>query len=152
MNQEFKEHVITQFKQKLHDSLAQLEIAIQQTEESLQNETKSSAGDKYETSREMLQADLDRLETQRATLQNSLALFSTATQSHSIGPGNIAEVRIDNQTHLLYIGPPIGNVIVNQTEIRAISTASPLGAVLLGKLPQEEFIWNGKSIHILNCY
>ncbi len=147
-----KERIIQAFKEKLQDSLQSLQDAITQTEQALQDETKSSAGDKYETSREMLQADLDRLESQRKTLQNSLSLFSNNQENTGISSGSIAEISIDSQSHTLYIGPPIGNLQIENLEIRSISVASPLGNVLLGKLPQEEFTWNGKSIRILNCY
>ncbi len=147
-----KSAIISAFKQKLDASLHSINDAIQQTEQSLQDETKSSAGDKYETSREMLQADLDRLESQRSILQNSLALFADSTNNERINAGSIAEITIDQQPHTLYIGPAIGNIKTENGEVRSISTASPLGAALLGKLPQEEFSWNGKSIRILNCY
>ena len=147
-----KTEIINAFKDKLNTSLQGIQDAINQTEQALQEETKSSAGDKYETSREMLQADLDRLESQRSILQSSLALFADSTTNDRINAGSIAEISIDQQPHTLYIGPAIGNVTVDTLEIRAISTASPLGAALLGKLPQEEFSWNGKSIRILNCY
>lgn len=147
-----KSAIINAFKQKLDASLHSINDAINQTEQSLQDETKSSAGDKYETSREMLQADLDRLESQRSILQNSLALFADSTNNERINAGSIAEITIDQQPHTLYIGPAIGNIKTEHGEVRSISTASPLGAALLGKLPQEEFSWNGKSIRILNCY
>ena len=147
-----KSAIISAFKQKLDASLDSINDAIQQTEQSLQDETKSSAGDKYETSREMLQADLDRLEGQRQILQTSLALFTQSTDSQKISAGSIAEIQIDLQPHTLYIGPAIGNIKTENGEVRSISTASPLGAVLLGKAPSDTFQWNGKSIRILNCY
>jgi len=147
-----KTEIINAFKDKLNASLRGIQDAINQTEQALQEETKSSAGDKYETSREMLQADLDRLESQRTILQSSLALFAVSPNNNQIVAGSIAEISINNQLHTLYIGPGIGNVTIDNLEIRAISTASPLGAALLGKHPQEEFNWNGKSIRVLNCY
>ena len=147
-----KTEIINAFKDKLNASLRGIQDAINQTEQALQEETKSSAGDKYETSREMLQADLDRLESQRTILQSSLALFAVSPNNDRIVAGSIAEISINNQTHTLYIGPAIGNVTIDNLEIRAISTASPLGAALLGKHPLQEFNWNGKSIRVLNCY
>jgi len=147
-----KTEIINAFKDKLNASLRGIQDAINQTEQALQEETKSSAGDKYETSREMLQADLDRLESQRTILQSSLALFAVSPNNNQIVAGSIAEISINNQLHTLYIGPAIGNVTIDNLEIRAISTASPLGAALLGKHPQQEFNWNGKSIRVLNCY
>lgn len=147
-----KTEIIEAFKEKLNVSLRGIQDAIDQTEQALQEETKSSAGDKYETSREMLQADLDRLESQRSILQSSLSLFAVSQDNDQIVVGSIAEISINHQPHTLYIGPAIGNVTIDNLEIRAISTASPLGAALLGKRPHQEFNWNGKSILILNCY
>ena len=147
-----KTEIINAFKDKLNASLRGIQDAIDQTEQALQEETKSSAGDKYETSREMLQADLDRLESQRSILQSSLSLFAVSQDNDQIVVGSIAEISINDQPHTLYIGPAIGNVTIDNLEIRAISTASPLGAALLGKHPQQEFNWNGKSIRVLNCY
>ena len=53
---------------KIEEQLASLRKAISSIEESKLNETKSSAGDKFETGRAMMQMEQDKTESQLAIL------------------------------------------------------------------------------------
>ncbi|TAF46315.1 MAG: hypothetical protein EAZ51_09620 [Sphingobacteriales bacterium] len=54
-----------------------LKLDIKNTQEASNNDTKSSMGDKYETSREMLQQDINRLKQQLAETQKMLFSLQT---------------------------------------------------------------------------
>ena len=96
-------------------------------QEARNNETKSSAGDKYETSRVMMQAELDKqsLLLQQFIQQKNVFLKIQKTKpSEKIDFGSWVETNQGN--YLIAIG--IGKV----REAFVISLASPLGMVLKG--------------------
>ena len=59
-----KEEIYNQILQVLNYKIKTLRKTISETIESRNSDTKSSAGDKYETSREMLQIEIHNNETQ----------------------------------------------------------------------------------------
>jgi transcription elongation GreA/GreB family factor len=147
-----KRAIADAFREKLRSSLQVIQDSLHQLEVSLFEETKSSAGDKYETSREMIQSEMDRLEKQKIQISQDLSHFEFTENDAFIEKGSLVELTLDKQKIHLFIGAAIGNIVWENTEIRSISIKSPLGSALLGKKVQETFLWNEKSIHILNCY
>ncbi|WP_039052965.1 hypothetical protein [Sphingobacterium sp. T2] len=59
----------------VHKKIEEVNMAIQTANHSLVEEDKSSAGDKYETGREMIQQDLNRYEQQLKVLTQDLDLL-----------------------------------------------------------------------------
>src|SRR5690606_31265719 len=59
-DQLFKEMLYEQCLSAIQSRIANAELALKQAREASQDDTKSSAGDKYETTREMMQQDIDR--------------------------------------------------------------------------------------------
>ena len=117
---------------------------IDEVQNAANEETKSSAGDKYETSREMMGAQAERLSKQLAETQGMRELLYKAeqrNQSAEIGLGS--SVRTD--VAIFFLAAPLGKVRVNQTEVLVISTASPIGKLLLGKGVNHQITFNGKT-------
>src|SRR5690554_7968172 len=56
----FKAAVYEQCQIAINSRINNAELAVKQAREASQDDTKSSAGDKYETTREMMQQDIDR--------------------------------------------------------------------------------------------
>ena len=116
--------------------------------ESRSNETKSSAGDKHETGRTMMQ-----LEEQKATVQlyaalevkqtlNQLDVEMTNTQA---GLGSL--VRCDTGNYFIAISA--GKLVIEGTKYYGISLPSPIGLILAGKSAGDEVKYNGKVMKIL---
>ncbi len=59
-----RDHIVQQIIGHLKASILELEETLQSEKASLYGETKSSAGDKYETQREMIQGEIQRTKTQ----------------------------------------------------------------------------------------
>ena len=55
-----KQHLYTLCCEYVAQRIAEATQAIADTQEAVNNETKSTAGDKYETSREMMQQEINR--------------------------------------------------------------------------------------------
>ncbi|MGB0390000.1 MAG: 3-oxoacyl-ACP synthase [Salibacteraceae bacterium] len=135
--------------QKLIDEKrALLEKEMKSLQESSNNETKSSAGDKHETSRALAQAEQENLGNQfskLALLQQALDSINLEIVNPTINVGSL--VKTNNNT--LFLGIPLGSIKLDGISIFAISTASPIGKLLIGKQAGDEFKFNSQVIKIL---
>lgn len=134
-------------KQYLATREAQIKQVIAEAREAAANETKSSAGDKYETTREMMQQEIDQslvrlheLEKLKATLQH----IDPSLHSATICPGSVVHTGNGN----FYISISAGQLQVEDNTYYAISAASPIGAQLMGKTTGYSFFLNGKDFLI----
>lgn len=128
-----------------------LKVAIKSTRDSSNNDTKSSMGDKYETSREMLQQDINRLEKQLA--DTNLLLFNlrgikfkSITKTVELGS------LINTTLGTFFLAVSLGEVVFDNQSLVLISIASPLGKQLNGKKEKEFFSLNNKEQQILETY
>ena len=130
------------------DRISNAERALGSAHESMLGETKSSAGDKFETSRAMLQGEQDRMKGMLIkNKEMAYNLSKIPLDNHSIiQSGSLVET--DTQSYFIAIG--LGKVIQHSKTYYVISLASPLGQLLKNKQAGTEVILNGKSIKITN--
>lgn len=142
-------------KQQLYDHLHQLvnqrvsnaQKAMKAAEDSKNNETKSSAGDKFETSRAMMQGEEERNKIQLAkafALRQQLAQIDISKTGESVAVGSLVYTNQGN--YFLTVG--LGKIIIEGTTYFAISLASPIGQLLFGKVGNETVNFRGKKIEI----
>jgi transcription elongation GreA/GreB family factor len=118
--------------------------AILSAEQSAAEDTKSSAGDKYETGREMLQQEKNRGMAQLTEANKLLiALNRISTNGHSIKVEEGSVVKTNNGN--FYIAVSAGILNLNGENYFAISAVSPIGVKMLGCKVADEFGLNGKS-------
>jgi transcription elongation GreA/GreB family factor len=121
--------------------------AIEDAKQSANEETKSSAGDKYETAREMMQQETDRNQAQlneANKLLVALNQISVDTVSTTAGPGSL--VLTDNGK--FYIAISAGALTLHGEGYFAVSPASPIGGKLQGRKVGDEFNLNGKDYQV----
>lgn len=139
-------------KQQLHTlcidyistAINSAEAAITDAREAVANETKSSAGDKYETAREMLQQDIDlnMIRLAKAKEQQHVLKYINPEQVNAIAvPGSLVITNNGN----FYIATNAGQFEIEGEKYYAISTDSPIGAQLKGKREGDKFSLNGKD-------
>lgn len=119
-------------------------IALQQAREASNDDTKSSAGDKYETSREMMQQDIDRnkrLLMDAEENQRILIQLKDVPGSEIVRNGSLVFTDQGN----FYLSVSAGMLKLNEQVYFAISSASPIGKLLSGKRTGESFEFNGKK-------
>ncbi|UAJ14871.1 hypothetical protein [Aquirufa lenticrescens] len=111
--------------------------------ESRDSDTKSSAGDKFETGREMMQREMDKLSALVDNTLNSIAKLDRIADlpaSVVISEGSLVET--DQETYFISIG--YGKL----DSIYAISIESPLGVELKGKRVGDRIEMRGRNITI----
>ena len=125
-----------------------IEQTIQSNKNALNSETKSSAGDKHETGRAMLQLAMEKAgqqlkEVQEMQLQlHKIKLESNTTIVHM---GSI--VRTNSATYFIAISK--GQIKFNNEQYFAISSQSPIGQLLLGKRVNDETVFRNQKIRII---
>lgn len=143
-----KINILNHCRQILEDRIQVARQAMLQAQESANQEDKSSAGDKYETSRAMgqLARDMNARQLQEALLSlkdlNKLEMNS----SQVIIPGSL--VFADNTWYML--AAAIGKTEVDGMAVTILSPASPLAKQLLGKSTGQTFLFREKSVKIDN--
>jgi len=121
-----------------------IEYSLVQARQASNDDTKSSAGDKYETTREMMQQEIDR---------NSKLLYEAGQQKialQQIENVDVADVSKNGSLLLtsegnFYISISAGELNVGKDKFFAVSQAAPIGRVLIGKKTGESIKFNGKD-------
>lgn len=113
----------------------------------LASESKSSAGDKHETGRAMLQLEREKLGEQLKETERKLKLLlplenHVSTKTITIG----SVVKTDQLSY--YIAVSIPALEVDKTTYYCISAQSPIGKLLLGKKVGETISFNHKTSSI----
>lgn len=112
------------------------------------NDTKSSMGDKYETSREMMQQEITRIQNQLNDVLIQQDIFSKLKiiDNPIVGLGSYVETSMGN----FCIACSFGEIENNGKKIFILSTQTPLVKELIGKSKNDLFEINNKSFQILD--
>jgi hypothetical protein len=128
----FADHRIASARQAMNDA-----------QQSANQEEKSSAGDKYETGRAMMQLERDKAARQ---LDEGLKLKQILSQ--------ITDLRVDRaglgslvitKSKFIFLAIGIGKVKLDDVEYLIIAPQSPLGKVVANRSVDETFVFNGES-------
>lgn len=122
--------------------------AMAETQDSADQESKSSAGDKYETGLSMMQLDMEKQAEQlaeairtRDSLEKVKILDEMGSVNGTVKPGNAVETNQGN----FYIAISAGQLKTNGQTFFAISPATPIGSKLMGLKAGDSFSFNGKN-------
>jgi len=143
-----KEELFNKCKQIVASKLATITQIIESNQNALQSETKSSAGDKHETGRAMLQLEMEKASQQFSVISN----MNEVLQRIDINSNNrIAKLGslIHTNQGIYFLAISVGKIDIVDKEIFVISPSSPIGKLLLGKVIGETIYFNGKQIEIL---
>ncbi|MBR9861199.1 hypothetical protein GYB22_10735 [bacterium] len=150
MNLPVKSEVLKTLAESLEERKKEVLRQIKTVQESINSDEKSSAGDKYETSRAMGQIEIDQLRTQLSQINNQEAQLSTIydVKHDTIRNGSLIQLK----DKIIFISIAFGKFPVGEDSIIAISAASPIGQALLDHKKGETLTFNGKPIFIIEVY
>ena len=112
------------------------------------NETKSSAGDKYETGRAMMQAELDKSEMHFAKLlhlKKEMEQIDVTKKYDRVEKGSLVFTNRGNY----FLSIPEGKIELDDKLYYAISILSPIGSKLLGASIHDIVDFKG-PIHVID--
>ncbi|MDX2002571.1 MAG: hypothetical protein SFW35_09060 [Chitinophagales bacterium] len=128
------------------EMVSQAEQSINDLQEALLSETKSSVGDKYETARAMLHEEQAkaRQHLQYATgLLQQITAINLSQAASRIGLGSLVITSQGNY----YISAPLGKLF---EEVYAISPLSPMAKALWGLKVMDEVPFNGRTVKVIS--
>ena len=131
----------------IEQRIAAARTAMQAAQESSSSETKSSAGDKYETGREMANAERDRNDAhmqQAQQLQAELARLNPDLPCDTVRPGALVHTSMGR----FYISISAGQL--EGTDVFAVSAAAPVAVALKGLRAGMEAVFNGKTVRVVD--
>ncbi|MGL4597341.1 MAG: hypothetical protein ACRCYO_07435 [Bacteroidia bacterium] len=106
------------------------------------NDSKSTAGDKHETARAMMQLEQEKLSKQLSELRtqkNVLEQLREARVGERVGAGSL----IKTDKGILYLSIALGRITIDGATVFALSPQSPLGEKLIGKKKGDLVEMNG---------
>jgi len=142
-----KENLYQQCMQYVQKRIAVAEEGIKDAQQAQNDDTKSSAGDKYETGREMAQQETNRYLVQLDEANKLKVALNTI--GHGIteiaSPGSVVYTNSGN----FYLSISAGQLQADGKSFYAVSPASPIGLQLMNKKAGEQITVNGKTYEIL---
>jgi len=133
-----KSAVITELDKQLQTKLSYLTNNLEQAIDSRNSDTKSSAGDKFETSREMAQIEIHKIESEISKTQQFISeLFTKVTQF----------IITDKGAFLISI--PFGKLILDDEKIFCISKEAPITKQLINTKINNSFFYNNINYSII---
>lgn len=124
---------------------------IRSNQKALTSETKSSAGDKHETGRAMLQLEMEKASLQLDGIYTMERILKKINIKDSATIVRLGSLVITNKTNY-FMAISAGKITIDNQLYYAISTSSPIGKLLLGKTIGDTFIFNNKTLAINGVY
>jgi len=127
-----KQQLYLQCVEYCNNRLKVIKNTIVEIQESLTSETKSSAGDKHETGRAMLQLEREKAGNQLAEtekLQELLTKIDVNKTSKTVCLGSLVFTTQANY----FIAISAGELVIESKKYYAISPNTPIGKLLIGK-------------------
>lgn len=127
-----KEALFEACKKYLDQRINRILVSLKDLQGSLENESKSSAGDKYETGREMINLEVAKLSGQLRTfrkLEETLLIAGRKVPTKTIQLGSMVKTDLANY----FIAIPAGEITGGNDKYFAIGANSPVAQALIGK-------------------
>ena len=147
MSSKIKEALFKECEAFVNKRLQTVEEVISSHQKALQSETKSSAGDKHETGRAMLQLEMEKAGQQILGINQMKLVLSKIDISNSTEVVHLGSV-IETNSSNYFLSISAGRIIVEDKIYFAISILSPIGKLLLGKKINDECLFRGEKIQI----
>ena len=116
--------------------------------ESLNSETKSSAGDKHETGRAMIQIDREKTGKQIKEVEKEYDLFSKINSKVVLNSAGLGSVVV-TKGNQYYIATSAEAFEYDSKIYYCISRKSPIGSLLIEKKTGDVVVFNDRKIEIL---
>lgn len=142
-----KQQLYNQCLECVENRFQTVKNTIKDIQNSLQSETKSSAGDKHETGRAMLQLEREKAGNQLAEIQKLKAILNKVdidAKHQKITLGSIVYTTQSNY----FIAISVGEIVLDSEKFYAISQATPIAKLLISNKVGDEVLFRNTTIKI----
>ncbi len=131
----------------IEDRFKTIQNNIEEIQKALNSETKSSAGDKHETGRAMLQLEREKLGLQLAEINKINKTLSRVNLHNTSNVITLGSIVFTNKLNY-FITISAGKLVVDNEVFYAISANTPMGKLLIGKTAGDVIDFNKNTIEI----
>ena len=121
---------------------------IKSAQKALQSETKSSAGDKHETGRAMVQLEMEKASLQLTSINQMVETLDKIKFQSKSDIAKLGSLVLTSSGNY-FLSISAGEININDKIFFAVSLSSPIGKVLLGLKLGDKILFNGNQIQIL---
>ena len=142
-----KKELVEQCDAILSVKIARLKKNLDDLQEDLNNESKSSAGDKYETGREMINLEWNKLSAQMnelLKLREILLRIDPERKNDLVTTGSIVITNKNNY----FLSVPLGQLKMENEVFFAVGVNAPIIKPMLGKAAGDKVIFNDQHFEI----
>ncbi|HEV7348060.1 transcription elongation factor [Telluribacter sp.] len=139
-----KQQLITHLKTQLDERMAVSWQAMEAAQASANEQSKSSVGDKYETARAMGQLDRDMYARQYEQARQERQVLNRINETEVLTRVALGSL-VRTTAGPFFVAVSVGPVTLEGTTVMAVSLASPIGRLLMGKGVGESFQFQGKT-------
>jgi transcription elongation GreA/GreB family factor len=146
-----KEELLRHCKSAIEKRIREVRLAMDALRSSASEETKSSAGDKYETGREMIQQELDKYAqtlNEAVRQMKTLEKLNINSGGESIHMGSL--VKTDQGS--FFIAVSSAPLVIAGEKVLPVSASSPIGLKLLDMKLGQTFTLNGRNYKVTDVY
>lgn len=146
-----KQAILQLSLEKVNHRMKELEILLDQLHVSMEDETKSSAGDKHETARAMVQLEQEKLSKQLhefVQMRGILTQINPTVKHLQVGMGSLVET--SEGWYFLSVG--LGQLLIDDKRVFALNPQAPIGLQLKGKKVGDEVVFGGRKMIVLSVY
>ncbi len=122
-----------------------IQDSLSSSQESANSETKSTAGDKHDTARAMMQLEVEQKSQQLMEAQKLNIGLSQINPDLKLATVQLGAL-VTTNNGIYYIAISIGKVAINDQNYFVISPSSPIGQALFGLKKGETAEFNGKKM------
>ncbi len=142
-----REELIEACRSYLHKKIVVVKNALAGLKEDLENESKSSAGDKYETGREMINIEWNKLSNQ-LNEYDRLEQILNRIEKHEFHGSVILGSMVITSNANYFIAIPAGEIQLNEEKYYSVGIQSPVARQLIGKKKGDSFNIAGHTYKI----
>ena len=132
MSLTLKQQLISACENYVETRISKALLGIKDLDEALKMESKSSAGDKYETGRAMINLEFDKVLLQLKQYKGLKKTLAFAGQNPNLGIIGLGSV-VKTSTANYFISIPAGEILLENKKFYTIGINSPIAQALLGK-------------------
>lgn len=142
-----KEEVYKECVKLVHDRFDNIKLNIENIENNLLSETKSSAGDKHETGRAMLQLEREKAGVQLFEINKIRVALHKVDINKKLKFVSIGSLVFTSKANY-FLSVSLGLIEVKDIGFFAISPQTPIGQLLMGKTVGDTIEFNGNKFNI----
>jgi hypothetical protein len=149
MSIELKKELLEQVFKQINDKISILQSEFKVYKDSAENETKSTAGDKHDTSKSMMQLEQEKMGAQLSDLLNQKSVLlniTVNTEQKSIGLGSLFYTNNGN----FFLSIFSKQIILNSVNYFPVSIQSPIGKELLKSKKGSTITINAKQYTVID--